>query len=319
MRDRLDLRDSPDTRQGRSPRRLLATHMRPIRTHNLGDVQLSLLDGGSYLLDGGTLFGRVPRSLWERHAPPDAGNRVRLVTNIGVIRRGDSVIIVDAGLGPTADRFDAKLKDIYDFDDGPGLKAGLAALDILPEQVDAVVFSHLHFDHVGEVLRDPLPRAKYYVRTGEWEDASCPHELCRGSYLAKDHAALAALAEQGRVIRIGEDSTQDVAPGVQALRTGGHTRDHQVVTVESSDGRTALFWGDLLPTRAHVKPNWVMALDLYPMEVVAARRKLLETSRQGDWLAVLYHETTHPFCHVRHTGRTWQLEPTDSTEVSPST
>src|SRR5436190_7528771 len=236
--------------------------------YTVGDLELISLCDGFLRLDGGSMFGVVPKPLWEQKAPADARNRITLAMRPLVVR-GARTMIVDAGLG---DKESDKFLDIYGVDRARNLDHTLAEAGLSVEDIDIVLATHLHFDHAGGFtardssgrLRPRFPRAQYVVRRGEWNDASHPHERNRASYLADNYAPL---AEAGVLQLLDDDQT--VMPGVKVRRTGGHTMHHQMVLIESG-GQAAAFVADLIPTTAHVPDPWIMSYDLYPLETLAA-------------------------------------------------
>lgn len=271
----------------------------------LGDTRVDLLDAGRLSLDGGAMFRVVPRALWERVAPPDAANRVRLAMRPLLVRTGGRVVLVDAGIGP--ERRDATFAARLDLAPGPTLEEQLAGLGLGVEAVDLVVLTHLHFDHAGGLLREDgrprFPRARVVAQRQELEDAGADCPLCRASYVQDDWRPL---ADRFDLL----DGDAEVAPGVRAVRTGGHTRAHQLVEVQGGGGGL-VFWGDLVPTAAHLRPQWVMGFDLYPMDVWAAKRDLLPPAIERGWVHALYHEPATPLGRVVTSadGRERRLEP----------
>lgn len=265
----------------------------------LGETRVDLLDGGGLALDGGAMFRVVPRALWEKVAPPDARNRVRLAMRPMLVRAAGRVVLVDTGIGP--ERRDAAFADRVGLEPAPPLEAQLGALGLEPGDVDQVVLTHLHFDHAGGLLRADgaprFPRARVVVQRQELEDAAADCPLCRASYVQDDWRALVDRMDL-------LDGDAEVAPGVRVQRTGGHTRGHQVVRVDGPHGGPGVvFWGDLVPTAAHLQPHWVMGFDLFPMDAWAAKRDLLPPAIDAGWVHALYHEPATPFGRVVGEGR----------------
>jgi glyoxylase-like metal-dependent hydrolase (beta-lactamase superfamily II) len=215
----------------------------------LGQLELISLTDGTFRLDGGAMFGVVPKPLWEQHAPTDSRNRIRLAMR-PLIVRGTRTMIIDAGVG---DKMPPKLVDIYGIERERHLDHALAEAGLSENDIDIVLASHLHFDHAGGFtrrdqsgqLRPRFPKAQYIVRRGEWEDATAPTDRTRASYLAENFKPL---ADAGVLQLVDDDVT--IMPGVRVRRTGGHTRHHQMILIES-EGRTAVFVADFIPTTAH--------------------------------------------------------------------
>ena len=253
-----------------------------------GDLELISLCDGSFRLDGGAMFGVVPKPLWERRAPADARNRIRLSMR-PLLVRGDRTLVIDAGVG---EKMDPKSIEIYAIDRTPTLGDGLAAAGLGEADVDLVLASHLHFDHAGGFTRrDPsgalvpvFPRARYVARTAEFEDATHPNERNRASYLIENYGPL---GDAGVLDLIPGDAT--IMPGVRVVRTGGHTMHHQIVYIESG-GRTAVFAADLIPTTAHIDNAWVMAYDLYPMDTLAFKRAFIREAIDREYLIFFEHD-----------------------------
>ncbi len=254
----------------------------------LGSLELVPLCDGFFMLDGGAMFGVVPKPLWERVAPADARNRIRMAMR-PLLVRGERTVLIDAGCG---DKMDAKAEEIYGFDRSRHLDHALADAGVAAGDVDVVVASHLHFDHAGGftarendgVVRPRFPRAQYVVRAGEWDDASHPHERNRASYLAENYGPL---REAGVLTLVEEDG--EVTPGVRVRRTGGHTKHHQVLLIESG-GKTAVFMADLIPTVAHVPLPWIMGYDLFPMETLEFKRAFLTEAVAREYLVFFEHD-----------------------------
>ena len=255
----------------------------------LGSFSLSPVLDGFFRLDGGAMFGVVPRVIWEKVAPPDDRNRIRLAMRAWLVRGGGRTILIDAGAGG---KLDAKTGAIYGFEGASSLEASLAAYGVGRDDIDLVIASHLHFDHAGGftvrdadgVVRPRFPNARYSVRLGEWDDALHPHERNRASYFAENYVPL---REAGVLDLIAEDG--EVAPGVRVRRTGGHTRHHQIVEIHDA-GQTAIFAADLLPTAAHVPLPYIMGYDLYPMDTLAFKRGFLPEAVERDYLILFEHD-----------------------------
>ena len=255
--------------------------------HRLGQLELITLSDGFIRLDGGAMFGVVPRVLWERRVPPDEKNRITLALRPLVVR-GERTVLIDAGCG---NKMDARTTEIYGLDRTVTLERSLAAVGLAPRDIDLVVATHLHFDHAGGfTMRDgghivpTFPNARYIVHRGEWDDATRPHERNRASYSPDD---LAPLARAGVLDLVGDDAP--VMKGMTLRRSGGHTQHHQVVTIESQ-GETAVFVADMYPTTAHIPEAWLMGYDLYPMETLAFKRQFAREAIERDYLLFFEHD-----------------------------
>jgi glyoxylase-like metal-dependent hydrolase (beta-lactamase superfamily II) len=254
----------------------------------LGEVELHSLSDGLFRLDGGAMFGVVPKPLWSRRAPADDRNRISLAMRPLLVRSAGRVVLIDAGVG---DKLNAKEREIYAIDQATSLQASLAAVGLTPVDVDLVIASHLHFDHAGGFTiavdgrpAPAFPRARYVIRRQEWNDATHPHERNRASYY---DAAYVPLVEAGVVDFLDADG--EVLPGISVSRTGGHTMHHQLIKIESG-GRTAVFTADLMPTAAHVDAPWIMGYDLYPMDTLMYKKRFLREAIDGEYVIFFEHD-----------------------------
>lgn len=254
----------------------------------LGDVDLWLLEDGHIRLDGGAMFGVVPRILWERVAPPDARHRIRLALRCLLIRAGGKHVLVDTGVG---DRRAAAWCETYGVERPRGLVAELAAVGVEPRDIDVVVNSHLHFDHAGgntrrdgDRLVPAYPNARYLCQAGHWQEALHGNERNRRSFEPEDFLPLAGAGQLDLV-----EGDVEVAPGVRIHLTPGHCHHHQSVLV-TSGGRSAMFLGDLVPTAAHAPLPWVMGFDVDPLRTVETRRRIYREAIDQRWLLMLDHD-----------------------------
>jgi methylmalonyl-CoA epimerase len=268
-----------------------------VTRYQLGDLELISVCDGAFRLDGGAMFGIVPKALWAQHAPPDERNRI-LMAMRPLIVRGMRTMLIDAGLG---DKDDAKFHEIYGVNRARNLDHTLAEAGLSADDIDIVLASHLHFDHAGGFterdasgrIRPRFRRAQYVVRRGEWEDATHPHERNRASYIADNFVPL---AEAGVLQLVDDDQT--IMPGVRVRRTGGHCMHHQMVLIESA-GATAAFVADLIPTTAHLSAPWIMGYDLYPMDTLAMKKAFLEEAVAKNMLVFFEHDPAVPAGYIR--------------------
>lgn len=271
------------------------------RAVTLGRLELIPALDGYFALDGGAMFGVVPKLLWERLAPPDGRNRIRLALRAWLVWGAGPVVLIDAGAG---DKLDAKAADIYGLDRSRHLDHALADAGLANGDIDLVIASHLHFDHAGGFtersadgrVRPRFPRARYLVRRGEWEDANAPHERNRASYLPENFRPL---AEAG-VLDLVDDDVEPV-PGIRLRRTGGHTMHHQIIEI-TSEGATAVFAADLLPTAAHAPLPYIMGYDLYPMDTLAFKRAFLREAVDREYLILFEHDPEIAAGYLRERG-----------------
>jgi methylmalonyl-CoA epimerase len=258
------------------------------KTIQVGDIEIVILSDGLFRLDGGAMFGVVPKTFWEKKSPPDDRNRIQMSMN-PLLVRGARTMIIDAGCG---DKMTAKQAEIYAFDRDFNLQHSLAAAGAPPESIDIVLATHLHFDHAGGFtsrgddgrLRPRFSRAQYVIRRGEFEDAMHPNERTKGSYFLENYKPL---AEAGVLQLVSDDAT--IMPGVRVRRTGGHTPHHQMVMIESG-GKTAVFAADLLPTVAHLPEVWIMGYDLFPLDTLNFKRDFLREAIEREYLILFEHD-----------------------------
>jgi methylmalonyl-CoA epimerase len=266
--------------------------------HTLGNYELISLSDGFIGLDGGAMFGVVPKTLWEKRLPPDDSNRIPLAMRPLIVRTGDVTLIIDAGCG---DKMDPKLAQIYKLDRRYHLDHSLAEAGLSADDIDIVVASHLHFDHVGGftavdksgAIVPRFPKARYIAHRAEWEDAIHPHERNRASYLQENFMPL----ENAGVLTLVDDGAE-IIPGVRYRRSGGHTPNHQVVTIESN-GRTAVFTADMYPTSAHIPDPWVMGYDLHPMDTLAFKRAFSREAVEREYLLFFEHDPSMAAGYLR--------------------
>jgi glyoxylase-like metal-dependent hydrolase (beta-lactamase superfamily II) len=273
-----------------------------------GDLELTPLFDGYLRLDGGAMFGTVPKPLWEKRAPADEKNRITLAMRPLLVRSASGAMLIDAGIG---DKMDAKSTTIYAIDRTRKLGHSLADAGLNAEGIDLVLASHLHFDHAGGfttkdatgVIRPTFSQARYVARGGEWEDATHTHERNRASYLQENFVPLMTA---GVLDLVPGDST--IIPGVRGVRTGGHTMHHQIIMIESGS-RTAVFVADLIPTTAHVDEPWIMGYDLYPMDTLAFKRTFVREAIEREYLIFFEHDPAIAAGYIREKDGRKYVEP----------
>ncbi len=272
----------------------------------LGELEFHIVRAGHVRLDGGAMFGVIPRPLWEKKIAPDSRNRITLAMNCLLIHAGGKRILVDTGAG---DKLSAKLQDIHGLD-GNFLADGLQSWGLAPEDIDIVVNTHLHFDHCGgntRVEKDKVvpafPNARYMVQRGEYHHALQPCERDRASYFAENYAPLDAASVLSLL-----DGDQIIAPGVEVVRVPGHNADMQCVKL-TGGGKTAFFFADLVPTAAHLPLPWIMGYDLYPMTTLENKKRWIPEAIREGWLALFAHDVRVPAAYLRERDNQWEAEP----------
>jgi len=255
---------------------------------HLGEIEVLYLDGGTFGLDGGAMFGVVPKVLWEKKSPPDEKNRIRMRANSLLVRAANKTVVVETGNGT---QWDPKLRAIYAIQDGDPLLDSLAKAGVQPGQVDLVINTHLHFDHAGGNTRlangrvvPTFPRAWYIVQRGELEHAMNPTERDRASYFPEN---IQAVSNEERWELLEGD--QEILPGISVARIPGHNADIQAVKI-TGGGKTLAFVADLLPTRHHIPLPWIMAYDLYPLQTLETKRLWVRRIVEEGCIVVFGHD-----------------------------
>jgi glyoxylase-like metal-dependent hydrolase (beta-lactamase superfamily II) len=271
----------------------------------IGPYTLHEINAGRLSLDGGAMFGIVPKPLWERRIPADDRNRIPLATRCLLLEGDGRVVLIDNGVGDT---YDEKFADIYAVDQSSEeLHGSLAAAGFEAADVTDVILTHLHFDHCGGsttrdadgALRLAFPNATHWVQRAHWDWAHIsPRE--GASFLSENLGPIEA-SGQLRLV----DGPGDVLPGIEALVVDGHTRGQQLLKV--SDGeRTLLYAADLLPTAAHVPLLWVMAYDVAPLDTLAEKERVLEEAAREGWIVYFEHDTETATARIEHGERGFQ-------------
>ena len=249
----------------------------------LGNWQIDAVNGGYFKLDGGVMFGVVPKTLWQEVAPVDDKNRILIGNHCFLARDGRQTVLLDTGYGGKYSPLDRRF---YEMQPGDPLQTSLQQLGVDAGQIDCVVFSHLHFDHVGGATswnadrqrQLAFPNARHVVGRDEWQDATSGREELKTAYLIDDILPL----QQARLELI--DDGQVIVPGLRAIQTGGHTRGHLSLRFESMR-QSAMFLGDICPSTAHLRRMWHTAYDTLPLETRQRKPQLLaQAEREGTWI-----------------------------------
>ena len=281
----------------------------PIRARTtLGDYELTILSDGFYFLDGGAMFGVVPKPLWEKRAPADDQNRILLGLNTVIVRTGKQTIAIETGIG---NKLSDKLKAIYGAKEQ--LPQAFEAAGIRPEEIDIVINSHLHFDHCGwNTTRTPegrivptFPNARYFAHRGEVTHGHLQLERDAISYISDNYDPLIA---SGQMTLLGSESatrpgeTWPIVPGISVECFPGHTA--QLLAIHIEPGGTgpgtphACYISDLIPTSAHLDPTWVMGYDLDPIACIAERKRFYQRAIPEQWLVLFTHDHHTPYGHI---------------------
>ena len=261
----------------------------------LGDFELSVFSDGTYPLDGGAFFGVVPKVMWSRKVQSDEKNCVTAGLNSLLIRTGKQTVLVETGMGN-------KLSDrmIKFYGQPAKFLDNLAAGGVVPEDVDIVINSHLHFDHCGwNTVRDQhgkivptFPRAKYYAPEGEWQYARHPSERDAISFISENYDPL---VESGQMTLL--KGGEEIVPGISVKTFPGHTAHMQAVIIQSKQ-QTACYISDLIPTTGHIDLTWGMSFDLYPLQTIESKKQYYARAIPEKWLTVFTHDARTPWAYV---------------------
>lgn len=282
----------------------------PPRRFDLGGCVITLLNGGNLRLDGGAMFGIIPKPLWSRRAAPDDANRIPLACNCLLIELagpGARRALIETGHGG---KYDAKEQGIFSIDPQRWLDTALHEVGVETTSIADVILTHLHFDHAGGLTRSDdgrltptLPKARVHVQRQEFDDARANFGVMHATYREENYTPIDA-ANAWRLL----DGDCEIIPGILARRTPGHTRGHQSILISGAD-RKAVFVGDVMPTAAHVGAPWNMGYDLLPLENRESKRSLLAQAAREEWLVIIDHEPTTPVVRVVADGAWFRLEP----------
>lgn len=264
---------------------------------SLGKFTIYGLRDGYFYLDGGAMFGVVPKMLWEKIYAPDEKNRIKMGLNSLLVQTEQALVLIETGIGPS---FDRKFSDYYSVERKPGLLGEIENLDLDPEDIDYVINTHLHFDHCGGNTYQneegkwvpTYPKARYIIQKREWEYALEPCFRDKPSYM---HNNFLPLEEHGCVLLV-EGNTQ-ITDGVQVLSASGHTAHHQCVKISSENG-VLFFLGDMVPMSSHVGLSYVMSYDLYPLQTLANKKKYFEQAIAENWIVAFVHDAKFFFGRI---------------------
>jgi glyoxylase-like metal-dependent hydrolase (beta-lactamase superfamily II) len=289
-----------------------------VQSRTVGSLRVHALQAGLQQLDGGAMFGVVPKSLWERKIPADEKNRIPLGMRCLLVEHPDALVLVDTGVGnKESDKFAA----IYGMENAPvgpvgptQLESALAEAGFSVDDITLVINSHLHFDHAGGNTRRgedgapalSFPNARYVARRGEWDWAHHTNERTAASYFGHNYDPVHAA---GRLELV--DSDRELLPGISLRHTPGHTPHHQGILVESG-GERLFFLADLAPTAAHVPLPWIMGYDVEPLVTLETKRRVWAEAASEGWIVMFEHDSVHAFGQIVPDGRGYSCEVSSS-------
>jgi glyoxylase-like metal-dependent hydrolase (beta-lactamase superfamily II) len=272
-----------------------------------GDFEIKAFVEQKFKLDGGSMFGIVPKTVWEKLIPADENNLIPMVTNLFVLKAHGKVFLFEAGLGDT---LSDKEKKVYGTDGISRLESGLKEMGLTPEDIDYVILTHLHTDHCGGAVKEVsgkfvarFSNARYMIGEQEWEDATKPDERTSAVYARE---RLRALEDSGQVSFL--DCRRELVPGLEVVITGGHTRGHLGLEIESG-GTKVLYYADIFCTSAHMKVPYVPASDLYPSDTMEVKRRKLREIVDKDVVMAFDHDIHTPLARIRQVDRKFVVEP----------
>lgn len=284
-----------------------------VQSRRIGALQVHAIQAGGQKLDGGAMFGVVPKPLWERRIPADERNRIQLGMRCLLIEHPSGLILVDSGAG---NKENAKFHDIYGLENAgangrTALEDGLAQVGVSTDRIDILISTHLHFDHAGGntfvddagEVHPTFSRARYFVQRGEYEYATHTNERTAASYFERNFVPTLDSAQ----LELIEGETE-IADGIGVILTPGHTPYHQSVVIRSA-GETAIFLGDVVPTHAHLPLPWIMGYDVEPLVTLESKRGLLKRVEQENWTAIFEHDAVVPWGRVQSDARAYSLRP----------
>jgi glyoxylase-like metal-dependent hydrolase (beta-lactamase superfamily II) len=263
-----------------------------------GDFRVEIVPDTEFRLDGGAMFGVVPRTLWSRVCPPDEQNRIRMNMNCVFIETGSERILIETGIG---EKWSAKHKEMYGIARERSLPESLHAIaGVAAEDISIVINTHLHFDHAGGntsvngegKVTPTFPNARYFILKAELDHAQAPSERDRASYFPENWQPL---IESGQLE--AKNAEYEVLPGLRMETYPGHNRSMQCWRLQS--GRQTMFgFADLVPMKAHVSYAWIMGYDLFPVETLEAKKRLLPQAAREEWACLFYHDPDQPLCKL---------------------
>ena len=284
-----------------------------VETRQLGHWRIHAIQAGGQKLDGGAMFGVVPKTLWQRRIPADERNRIQLGMRCLLIEHDIGPVLIDTGAG---NKETDKFYDIYGIENAgaPGptrLEDGLRQAGVAPEEIVIVINSHLHFDHAGGnttkgangAIAPTFPNARYVMQQGEYDWATHTNERTAASYFLPNFEPLRTTGQMELI-----DGDREIISGIHSIKTPGHTPHHQGLLIESN-GERAFFAADLVPTAAHLPLPWIMGYDVEPLVTLETKRRILSRAVAEDWLMIFEHDATTAWSRITNDGKAYVVRP----------
>ena len=265
---------------------------------DLGNLQVYSIVENSFKVDGGAMFGVVPKLIWKSYFSADENNLIALDINLLLVKSKDKNILIDAGIG---DALTEKQKKMFGIERSSNLDSALKNLGMAPEDIDIVILTHLHADHSGGTVKldkngkkiPHFPKARYYVQKKEWEDAMNPDERTSATYLVDSMMVL----KENNLLEL-VDGGKEIISEIKVSNLGGHTQGHQIVFIDSQEKRI-IYAGDIIPTTAHIRTAYVAGVDLYPKETMQIKKWLIKKCTEENWLLALDHDINTKLCCLK--------------------
>lgn len=272
-----------------------------------GKYSIKVIESGYFALDGGAMFGIIPKPLWEKTNPADGLNRIAMAARLLLVEWENEKMLIDTGMG---EKWDEKSRSIYGIDTETTLEKSLKAAGVKPEEITKVLHTHLHFDHAGGSVKEEdgklvpaFPNAKYFVRKKNFEWGSSPSDRDRGSYIKQNFVPL---MEHG-VLELIDDTMTEFIDGISLYEINGHTFGQQAIKI--SDGvRTLFFCADLIPMHAHVPLPYIMGYDLQPLVTLHEKKEVLAKASDEDWTLVVQHDPEVVAVKVERTDKGFRVK-----------
>lgn len=275
---------------------------------SLGNIELTWLHGGIFELDGGTMFGAVPKILWQEKFPADKDNYIQLLNAPLLLQTEEFNVVVDTGLG---NKFTEKQREIFRVTSEWAIPESLNEVGLRREDIHYVILTHGDFDHSGGIMMHTdngqpeltFPNAQHVFQYQEWQDITNTNSRSAHTYWPQNFSGLKPHSNL-----LTFKGAREIVPGVTLHHTGGHTRGHQLVEIKGSEG-SAIHLGDVLPTHAHTNPLWIMAYDNFPLDLIEQKERLLPLYAQNDYWFTFYHDPVMKACKLDKEGEVMQTIP----------